>query len=1412
MVNSIYKEIALKKLTLTAMLCLVGILCVSNTAYAETEKKNNYQVYGGGYAITEQIPGVGYSSKLYDASNGLLTSDSMCILGESDGHVWIGGYSGVLRYDGTTFEKLSTDDGLTSARSIYEDSRGRIWVGTNDNGVVLIEGEKRTHITYEDGLPSSSMRVFVEDDEGNIFIGTTAGVCYVNTNMEVCKVSDSRLDEERILRLDKDSDGRIYGQTSNGIIFAIDDCSISELYRSGDLGLDHISTILVDPNQAGKIYIGTTGEYLYYGRFGRKKDKLTKIDVAPIANIHWLNYDCGRVWVSSTNQMGYLDKKNNLKIVDINLDSGIEMVTSDYQGNIWISSSTEGAMKVVTNNYIDQTEKTGLEPAVTNVICEYDDKLFIGTDKGVQIITQEGIVTEHPLLDYLEDARIRCIASDKDGNLWLATYTKNKGLVCLSKDGAISNYTTQNGMPNNLVRCISIADDGRVLVGTNGGLGIIKDGEVVQIVNEKQDVRNTVFLTVQEMKDGSIWAGSDGDGIYIIKGSTVSHLGRSDGLTSDVVMKIKRDDTRDVSWIITSNSIEYAHDGIIKQITSFPYNNNYDLYFDDNGEAWILSSFGIISVEAEKLLKDQIDEIRLDTLENGLPFALTNNAFYGMDSEGNLYLPGRKGAIRVDFNNYYKVYGQLKMQINSIYCGDELITADENGVYNIPPSNGRIQINPSVMDFTTMNPTIRMYLEGGPDEGITVEKNRMSSLEYTSLPYGTYTLHIQVLDPVTQGIIQDETFQIKKNPRLAELLVVRILTFIFIAILAGLIVWRVMRSTIIRKQYVEISKAKEEAERANSSKSRFLANMSHEIRTPINTIMGMNEMVMREDATGVPKEYFMSVMNYAFDIRNASESLLGLINDLLDISKIESGKMHLVEQEYDMQDMLRSIVSMIRVRSIEKELTFDVVVDEIMPKRLYGDMGKIKQIVLNLLTNAVKYTEKGGFILNVSMDARENDVCSIRFSVKDTGIGVKEEDMERLFTAYERLDEERNSGIQGTGLGLDISRRFAELMGGRLWCESIYGEGSEFILTLDQRIVDTTPIGIFMEHEDNGTKGPYVPQFIAPDADILVVDDNPMNLSVIKGLLKATKVFVTTSTSGEDAIDKIKDNHFDIVLLDHMMPGMDGIETVEKIREFAPELPVYALTANSTAGEDFYKSKGFNGYLSKPVDTEILEKTILSHLPESMVEKFTREENVEELKELPENMLWINETEGISVEDGIKNSGGIESFIFALGLFLDTIDSNTKVITDAYEDGNIRLYTIKVHALKSSCRIIGAHELSSYAATLEDAGNRNDIEFIEANTERFLLAYNEYKEKLRALKGVMTDDDGKEPIPEEELKDAYAALREVIPLMDYDAVQMILDGLMEYKLPEEDTIRIYDLSKMLKVFDWDAMEEWLEHS
>jgi CheY-like chemotaxis protein/HPt (histidine-containing phosphotransfer) domain-containing protein len=320
-----------------------------------------------------------------------------------------------------------------------------------------------------------------------------------------------------------------------------------------------------------------------------------------------------------------------------------------------------------------------------------------------------------------------------------------------------------------------------------------------------------------------------------------------------------------------------------------------------------------------------------------------------------------------------------------------------------------------------------------------------------------------------------------------------------------------------------------------------------------------------------------------------------------------------------------------------------------------------------------------------------------------------------------------------------------------------------------------------------------------------------MNLSVIKGLLKATKIFVTTASSGEDCLEKMKSTKFNVVLLDHMMPGMDGIETVAHIREFDPDIPVYALTANTTSGEEFYKSKGFTGYLSKPIESEELEKAIMRHLPEEIMIKPEAVDAVEDLQTIPEELGWIYNVEGITVEEGIKNSGGISSYIFSLHLFLDTIDGNAKIIKDAYDAGDIRLYTIKVHALKSSARIIGAQELSALSEKLEEAGNKENAEFIDAHTDELLQIYTEFKEKLAGLNAAETEDDNdKAEISKEELADAYSALKDVIPQMDYDAVEMILDQLKEYSLPKEDKQKIDQIAKMLKVFDWEGMEKLIE--
>ena len=318
----------------------------------EANDADNGHKLGGGYAVSGQIGSVGYATTIYDATNGLPTSDANFILGASDGYVWIGSYGGIIRYDGTVFEKITSSEGLTSGRGLFEDSKGRIWVGTNDNGVIVLNGEKVTWITYKEGLPASSIRIFAEDNDGNVYIGTTTGVCFADENLTIHELYDARVNEERILSLHNDSDGVIYGQTKNGLIFTIEDKKITRCFSSQELGMENrISSILTDPKKDGYLYIGTEGSEIYYGQFGQSASEMAHISVAPLNSVHWLNYDCERVWISSINQLGYLDEKGSFNLVkDLPVDSGIEMVTSDYQGNLWVASSTQGAMKIVTSN------------------------------------------------------------------------------------------------------------------------------------------------------------------------------------------------------------------------------------------------------------------------------------------------------------------------------------------------------------------------------------------------------------------------------------------------------------------------------------------------------------------------------------------------------------------------------------------------------------------------------------------------------------------------------------------------------------------------------------------------------------------------------------------------------------------------------------------------------------------------------------------------------------------------------------------------------------------------------------------------------------------------------------------------------------------------------------------------------
>jgi signal transduction histidine kinase/CheY-like chemotaxis protein len=393
----------------------------------------------------------------------------------------------------------------------------------------------------------------------------------------------------------------------------------------------------------------------------------------------------------------------------------------------------------------------------------------------------------------------------------------------------------------------------------------------------------------------------------------------------------------------------------------------------------------------------------------------------------------------------------------------------------------------------------------------------------------------------------------------------------------------------------------EVADAANQSKSIFLANMSHEIRTPINAILGFDEMILRESKESTIREY-------AANIKNSGKTLLSLINEILDISKIESGKLEIVPVEYDVKAFLNDMLDMIEFHAIEKKLSVFYDIDSDIPSKLYGDDIRLREIFTNLLTNAVKYTQQGSLTLAVKKISSDDSKVRLHISVKDTGIGIREEDKDQLWDTFKRLDRERNRGIEGTGLGLAITHKYIEMMGSSLKLDSIYGQGSDFNFDIDQGIVDPSPIGDFKQIRSSFRRkvDVYKEGFKTTGAHILVVDDVQLNIIVIKGLLKNSGIKIDTALSGEEALEKMRVFKYDLVFLDHMMPEMDGIETLDRIvadEEIdSDNTPVIALTANAISGaQKMYLEHGFADYLSKPVNPVMLENVLIKFLPDEKI-------------------------------------------------------------------------------------------------------------------------------------------------------------------------------------------------------------------
>ncbi len=528
----------------------------------------------------------------------------------------------------------------------------------------------------------------------------------------------------------------------------------------------------------------------------------------------------------------------------------------------------------------------------------------------------------------------------------------------------------------------------------------------------------------------------------------------------------------------------------------------------------------------------------------------------------------------------------------------------------------------------------------------------------------------------------------------------------------------------------EAEQAKKEALAANEAKSNFLANMSHEIRTPINALLGMDSMILKESNQAQIREY-------ALNIQNAGQSLLSLVNDILDFSKIESGNMEIVPVNYDLNSVINDCYNMIAIQAYDKSLKIILENDPSTPCQLFGDEVRIRQIILNILSNAVKYTHEGSITLSLGYERLDNEHLILKISVADTGIGIAKEDIDKIFESFKRIDEVRNRNIQGTGLGLSITNQLVSQMNGKIHVESEYGKGSTFTVELPQNIVEDKPIGDlsdrFTRHDGNAKASKD--KFTAPNAHILIVDDVPMNLKVMVGLLKNTKIKIDTAESGKECLKLVTETKYDIIFLDHMMPEMDGIEVLKIMKDMKENLnvdtPVIMLTANAISGaKEEYLSAGFTDYMSKPVRDEKLEELLMKYLPENLIIKDGEELN--NFSDIDTSLPLLKKLSFLNIQKGLAYCGDSEDiYKEVLESYTDT--NRDKDIQNYFEKRDWDNYRVQVHALKSTSLTIGAEELSDLAKSIEMATRENDIKFIEEHHDDMVAMYVELLAKLKYI-------------------------------------------------------------------------------
>ncbi len=708
-----------------------------------------------------------YAAISYDTEDGLASGEINAVAQTPDGYIWAGTYSGLYRYDGHKFENAELDERISNVMQLYVDSKGNLWIGTNDSGIACYNPETGEKVFYsaENGLSSNSIRAICEDDEGNIYVGTVTQLCVISHDGQVKEYENTELYGVRTMDM---YDGIINGVTNGGEVFFIKNGNTINVSSMEDDNNVYYAAVAAGRN--GEYLVGTSAGYALRVRVSDdgKMETIKQIQTGETSYFNKILYseENEGFFFCCENGLGFIDNENH--VTDLSqeeFNSSVGDVIIDYQGNIWFASNKQGILRFSHNPFEDIFAKAQIASDVVNALLIKDDILYIGMDRGLEAIN----LTSFAKVDFnnsnmFEGVRVRHLMEDSKGNLWVSTYGQD-GLIELKSDDSVMSYNESTaGTVGGRFRLAMELSDGTILAVSSTGLNYIKDGKVTKTLSEADGLTTQILSMVQE-SDGKVVAGSDGDGVFIIEnGEITDRINEEDGLESPVVLKVVP--CSEGYIFVTSNALYHYSDGLASRLNAFPYSNNYDVYISDAGEAWVSSSAGIYVVNEKDLLENKEYSYTLLNRTRGFYTSLTANAHNVINSE-DLYLCCTDGVRRISTTSYNSFDNDYNIRISRLTAADEVVS-ETDGIYRIPAVQGRIEFDVAVLNFTLSNPFLKIFLEGAQDDGITCFQNEMQSLVYTNLPYGNYKLHVQVINPADMSVIREEEFPVIKDSQLYE--------------------------------------------------------------------------------------------------------------------------------------------------------------------------------------------------------------------------------------------------------------------------------------------------------------------------------------------------------------------------------------------------------------------------------------------------------------------------------------------------------------------------------------------------------------------------------------------------------------------------------------------------------------------